>query len=56
MYERPQTRYNAFSKTENDVFNEMDFARLLYRKAYVPRLSAVAIHPEAMAKATDAYK
>lgn len=28
-----KTRYNAFSKTENDVFNEIDFARLLYLKA-----------------------
>ena len=30
MYESPKTRYNAFSKTENDVFNEMDFAMFLY--------------------------
>ena len=31
--EHIKTRYNAFSKTENDVFNEIDFAMLLYRKA-----------------------
>ena len=39
MYEHIKTRYNAFSKTENDVFSDKDFARRTDQKrSYVTRL------------------
>ena len=31
-YKNSKTRYNAFSKTENDVFNGMDFAMFYIEK------------------------
>ena len=33
IYGNIKTRYNAFSKTENDVFNEIDFAMQLVKNA-----------------------
>ena len=41
IYGDIKTRYNAFSKTEGDVFNKIDFAKFLYKKLDLQGFSAL---------------
>ena len=57
MYKILKTRYNAYSKTENDVFSEQRFCDANISKRLMRQgFWAAAFHPEAIAKATDALR